>query len=305
MASREAIVSWLLDSDPAIRWQVMRDLTDAPADAVTAERARIASEGWGGRLLDLQTPEGHWNDDTEHGWMTTTDVLQLLRELGTDPAGDRVRKAIGLVEERITWWQLDGRPFFDGETEACINGRILATGAYFGADCDRLLARLLDEQLEDGGWNCEAPPSKRSSFHSTICVLEGLLEYERTRGAAAAVTDARRRGQDYLLERRMFRSLTTGDVINPKWTHFSFPPLWHYDVLRGLDYLRSAGVSPDERVAEAIAVVKERQHQNGRWPLNHLHADRERIPIEMETEVGKSSRWNTLRAMRVLDWSGK
>src|SRR5262245_40491835 len=205
MASREAVIRWLLDSDPSIRWQVMRDLTDAPAEAVAAERSRVVSEGWGARLLGLQTPDGHWNDDTQHGWMTTNDSLHLLTRLGVDPADERVRKAVDLVRERVTWWQLDGRPFFDGETEACINGRILASGAYFGADCGRLLDRLLSEQLEDGGWNCEAPPSKRSSFHSTICVLEGLLEYEKARGPSAAVTEARARGENYLLERRMLR----------------------------------------------------------------------------------------------------
>jgi hypothetical protein len=305
MASREAVVKWLLDSDPSIRWQVMRDLTDAPAEAVAAERSRVATEGWGARLLDLQTPDGHWNDDTEHGWMTTTDTLYLLTALGVDPAGERVRKAIGLVEDRIIWWQLGGQPFFDGETEACLNGRILGAGAYFGAEGDRLLDRLLSEQLEDGGWNCEAPPSKRSSFNSTICVLEGLLEYEKAHGATNAVTDARARGENYLLERRMLRSLSSGEVINPSWTRFSFPPSWHYDVLRGLDYLRSAGVRPDERVAEAIGIVEERRHQNGRWPLNLLHAERTRIPFEMEAEIGKASRWNTLRGLRVLDWYEK
>ena len=303
MAGRTAVVKWLLDSDPSIRWQVMRDLTHEPDEAVAAERSRVAAEGWGARLLALQTPDGHWSDDTEHGWMTTTDVLQLLKDLGADPAGEKVRRAIDLVRDRITWWQLDGRPFFDGETEACINGRILAAGAYFGAAVDRLLDRLLSEQLEDGGWNCEAPPSKRSSFHSTICVLEGLLEYEKARGATAAVTDARVRAQDYLLERRMLRSLSSGEVIDRRWTRFSFPTVWHYDVLRGLDYLRSAGVKPDERVAEAIGVVEERRHQNGRWPLNVLHPDRVRLPFDMEAEVGKASRWNTLRALRVLDWA--
>ena len=205
MTSRTEVVSWLLDGDPAIRWQAMRDLTDAPAEAVAAERSRVAEEGWGADLLARQTADGHWNDETEHGWMTTTDALQLLRDLGADPADGKVRAAVGRVTERITWWQLDGRPFFDGETEACINGRILATGAYFGATVEPLLMRLLGEQLEDGGWNCEAPPSKRSSFHSTICVLEGLLEYEKARGPSAAVTDARGRAEHYLLERRMLR----------------------------------------------------------------------------------------------------
>ena len=305
MAGRMAVVKWLLDSDPSIRWQVMRDLTDEPDEVVAAERSRVASEGWGARLLGLQTPDGHWSDDQDHGWMTTTDALALLKDLGVDPAGEQVRKAIGLMRDRITWWQLDGRPYFDGETEACINGRILAAGAYFGEDCDRLLDRLLSEQLDDGGWNCEAPPSKRSSFHSTICVLDGLLAYEKTRGATAAVTHARARAQDYLLERRMLRSLTSGEVIDRRWTRFSFPTTWHYDVLRGLDHLRSAGFEPDERVAEAVELVQKRRHQNGRWPLGALHADRRiRIPVDMEAGVGKASRWNTLRALRVLDWYG-
>jgi len=304
MASRKAVTKWLLDSDPSIRWQVMRDLCNEPDEVVAADRSRVALEGWGALLLDLQTPSGDWGDDKEHGWMTTNDALTLLRALGADPASDKVRRAIGLVQDRITWWQLDGRPFFDGETEACINGRILGSGAYFGVDVDRLLDRLLDEQLEDGGWNCEAPPSRRSSFHSTICVLEGLLEYEKANGAEAAVTQARARAEYYLLERRMLRSLSSGEVIDRRWTRFSFPTVWHYDVLRGLDYLRSAGVKPDERVAEAVEVVEGRRHQNGRWPLNVLHADRTRIPLELEAEVGRASRWNTLRALRVLDWYG-
>ncbi len=306
MASRAAIVKWLLEGDPSIRWQVMRDLIAAPEEDVAAERSRVASDGWGAALLARQTPEGHWSDDTEHGWMTTNDALALLRCLGADPEGKKVRSAIGLVRDRITWFQLDGRPFFDGETEACINGRILSAGAYFGAPVDRLLDRLLGEQLEDGGWNCEAPQSKRSSFHSTICVLEGLLEYEKAKGATTAVTDARARGEDYLLERRMLRSLSSGEVIDKRWTRFAFPPVWHYDVLRGLDYLRSAGVEPDERVAEAVAVVEKRRHQNGRWPLNHIHADHtKRLSFDVETEVGTASRWNTLRGLRVLDWYGK
>ncbi len=238
MASRTAIIRWLLDSDPSIRWQVMRDLADTPEAVVRTERSRIASEGWGAQLLDLQAPGGQWGTDDDEGWMTTVDALVLLKDLGVDPAGEAVRRAIDLVRDRITWRQLDGRPFFDGETEACINGRILAAGAYFGEASDRLVDRLLDEQLEDGGWNCEAPPSKRSSFHSTICVLEGLLEYEKAQGATAAVTQARTRAESYLLERRLFKSLKSGKAIDPRWTRFSFPTSWHYDLLRGLDYLR-------------------------------------------------------------------
>lgn len=298
---KQAVIKWLLDSDPAIRWQVMRDLTKASDEAVAAERSRVASEGWGARLLALQSPEGHWWADTDPWpWKGTIFTLVLLKDLGVDPSSEAARRAVDRVREGITWWPFDGRPFFDGEIEPCINGRILAVGAYFGEASDRLAEQLLGEQLEDGGWNCEAPPSRRSSFHSTICVLEGLLAYEQAKGPTAAVTEARVRAQAYLLERRMFRSLSTGEVIDRNWTRFSFPPTWHYDVLRGLDYMRSAGVKPDERVAEAIDLVAKTQHQNGRWPLQNPHPDR--VQFDMEGEPGTASRWNTLRALRVLDW---
>jgi hypothetical protein len=208
---------------------------------------------------------------------------------------------VGLVRDGCTWGpEFGDSPFFEGEVEPCINGRVLATGAYFGEANDRLLDRLLHEQLEDGGWNCDAPPSKRSSFHSTICVLEGLLEYEKAKGATTALRDARLRGQEYLMERRMFRSQSTGAVIDPAWTQFSFPTRWHYDVLRGLDYLRSAGVEPDERLAEAIDLVERKRDSDGRWPLENPHAGK--VHFDMEDGAGQPSRWNTLRGLRVLDW---
>lgn len=233
--------------------------------------------------------------------MITMDALALLREMGVDPSDDRARRAISRVKTNLKWERLGNRPYFEGETEPCINGAILAFGSYFGERCDRIVDRLLGEQLADGGWNCDAPPSTRSSFNSTIRVLEGLLEHERRWGAAPAITDARLKAHDYLLERRMFRRRSTGEIVNRTWTRFTFPTMWHYDVLRGLDYLRSAGVKPDERVAEAIEIVKARRHQNGRWPMNHLHADR--LGFTFEPEIGRASRWNTLRAMRVLKWS--
>jgi hypothetical protein len=250
-------------------------------------------------LLDRQAPEGWWNAD-DRGWMITMDALVLLREMGLDPSSDAAHRAISRVKAHLTWKSLDNRPYFEGETEPCINGAILAFGSYFGERCDAIVDRLLGEQLPDGGWNCEAPPSTRSSFNSTIRVLEGLLEFERRWGAATAITDARRKGHEYLLERRMFRRLTTGEVVDRAWTRFAFPTMWHYDILRGLDYLRSAGSEPDERAAEAVGIVEARRHQNGRWPMNRLHADRLGFPLEVET--GRASRWNTMRAMRVLKW---
>jgi hypothetical protein len=229
--------------------------------------------------------------------------LVVLKDLGLDPASDQARKMTGRVGRQVVFKRLNSRPFFHGETEPCINGRILGLGAYFKEPNDELARQLVSEQLEDGGWNCEAPKSRRSSFHTTICVLEGMLDYELAGGKYADVTKAaRKRGENYLLDRRMFRSLRTGEVIDKRWLRFSFPTFWRYDVLRGLDYLRNARIKPDIRVREAIGIVVARRHQNGRWPLNLLHP--EFVPLEMETAVGSASRWNTLRALRVLSWYG-
>jgi len=297
-APRPAHLKWLLDSDPAIRWQVMRDLTGDAPDTIAAERARIATEGWGAQLLARQSPAGHWGGPK---WdLVTLYSLVVLKDLGLDPAGKQARKMIDRVDKRLVFKPLNNRPYLHGETEPCINGRILGIGAYFKEPNDALAQQLLNEQLEDGGWNCEAPQSRRSSFHTTICVLEGLLDYERAGRQSAAVTKARKRAEEYLLERHLFRSLRTGEVIEKRWLRFSFPTFWHYDVLRGLEYLKNAGIKPDRRVDEAIEVVRKRRHQNGRWPLNLLHP--ERIPLEIETETGRASRWNTLRALRVLRW---
>jgi hypothetical protein len=300
-APRPAHLKWLLDSDPAIRWQVMRDLTGEAPNAIAAERSRVATEGWGAQLLSLQSPAGNWGGPKEdRGLLLTFYTLVVLKDLGLDPASKEARKMIDRVDKRLVFKWHNNRPFLHGESEPCINGRILGLGSYFKEPNETLANQLLNEQLEDGGWNCEAPKSRRSSFHTTICVLEGLLEYERAGRKSAAVTKARKRAENYLLERRMFRSLRTGEVIDKHWLRFSFPTFWHYDVLRGLDYLRNAGMKPDSRIREAIETVIERRHQNGRWPLNLLHP--ERIPLEMETGVGKASRWNTLRALRVLRW---
>jgi hypothetical protein len=312
----KSVLRWLLDSDPSIRWQVMRDLTDAPAEEVALERARVAADGWGARLLALQGADGSWGGAAwNRGWDSTMHVLMLLRDFGLDPASEAARRAVGLVRDRVTWQgdaAYDGNPFFAGEVEPCINGQVGEVGAYFGQDTRGIVDRLLTEQLPDGGWNCEAENgSTRSSFNTTICVLEALLEHERAVGSSpevdvTRVKAARLRGQEYLLERRLFRRRSTGEVIErdrkggAAWTSFAFPTWWHYDVLRGLEYLRSAGVRPDERVAEAIDLVESKRDGDGRWPLEVRYPGQ--MPVEIDEGVGQPSRWNTLRALRVLDW---
>jgi hypothetical protein len=308
-----SVIRWLLDSDPSIRWQVMRDLTGASADEVGAERARVATEGAGARLLALQAPDGRWAGAAwNHGWDSTMHVLSLLREMGLDPSSDEAKHAVGLVRDGVTWQgcgpeEVHDNPFFAGEVEPCINGQVVAAGAYFGQDVRGIVDRLLAEQLPDGGWNCEAENgSTRSSFNTTICVLEAVLEYEQGVGGSPDVTESRLRGQEYLLERNLFRRKSTGEMIKRDrkggavWTRFAFPTWWHYDVLRGLDYLRRAEVEPDERVAEAIDLVLAKRGDDGRWRLETQYAGR--MPVEMDQGEGQPSRWNTLRALRVLDW---
>jgi hypothetical protein len=304
------VIDWLLDSDPAIRWQVMRDLIHENADVVATERSKVATEGWGARLLALQAPDGRWGGKPwSLDYTDTFHTLELLRRFGLDPQSEPARRAIDLVQEHVIWkggapvdtpW--DDHRFFEGEVEPCINGNVVATGAYFGVDVTPLVERLLGEQLDDGGWNCEVENGAIvSSFGTTINVLEGFLEYERaTAGQSARVGEARRRGEAYMLERRLFRRKSTGEVIDPSWLRFSFPTWWHYDVLRGLDHLRDTGATPDDRVAEAIEVVESNRDADGRWPLQNVHEGE--AHFQMEDGEGKPSRWNTLRAMRVLDW---
>ena len=299
----DPVIEWLLDSDPAIRWQVMRDLAAASADAVRAERSRVATEGWGAWLLDQQSPDGQWGDGSvEPFWWSNMYTLVFLRDLGVDPASAPARDAIARVRERVTWGpEFGNSPFFEGEVEPCINGRVVALGAYFGVRSDRLVDRLLSEQLADGGWNCEAERgSVRSSFHTTLCVLEGLLAFEQSFGATPAVRDARRRGEEYLVERRLLRRVSTGEIIDPAWTRFAFPPLWHYDVLRALDYFRSAAAPRDARFDEALGIVRDRRQSDGRWLLDLRH--RGTLYPELGGEVGEPNRWLTLRALRALHW---
>ena len=300
----DPIVEWLLDADPSIRWQVLRDLTDAPLEVVSAERARVAEEGFGRALLEEQRPDGQWGDGVATPfWWSNMYTLVWLRDLGADPTNTRVQSAIERVRERVTWGPGFGNsPFFEGEVEPCINGRVVALAAYFGVRSDRLVDRLLGEQLADAGWNCEAERgSVRSSFHTTICVLEGLLAYEQAFGATPTITNARARAHDYLLERRLLRRLSTGEIIDPIWTQLAFPPLWHYDVLRALDYLRSAGVRRDARVDEGVAIVRDRRQADGRWQLDVHH--RNALYGNYSGAVGAPNRWVTLRALRVLKWA--
>jgi hypothetical protein len=304
-------IDWLLDSDPAVGWQAMRDLTDAAPAAIAASRARIAREGLGAEILAFQGSDGSWRRADAPVWLTTLFTFLLLRATGVDRAEPAVESAVARLETALRWdnqagcWELrwaefGGKPFFEGEVEPCINGGVLALGAYFGRPTESLARRLVGEQLDDGGWNCEAPNSARSSFHTTICVLEGLLEYERAVGSAPEIAATRRRGEEYLLERGLFRRRSTREVANPEFLELAFPPRYHYDVLRALDYFRTADVEPDARISDAVHLIGSRRQADGRWLLDRAYD--EALAFPFGESVGQPSRWNTLRALRVLRW---
>ncbi|MFZ1412284.1 MAG: squalene cyclase [Micropruina sp.] len=314
------MIPWLLDSDPAIRWQVMRDLLDAPEDQWRAERARVETHGWGARLLASEDEDGQWAggsfvprefdyrewEQVGQPWTATTYALSQLREFGLDPASASAWRAVTLVGANSRWDE-GGQPFWEGEVEECINGRTVADGAYFGVDVSPIVARLVGERQPDGGWNCErANGSTRSSFHSTINVLEGLLAFERATGGTAESQDARRSGEEFLLRRHLFRRLSTGEPADERFLQLAHPNRWRYDVLRALDYFRASGLltgaAPDPRLGPALEFVLSRRLDDGRWPLDWRPSGR--VWFDTDEGPGRPSRWVTLRALRVLGWVG-
>jgi len=305
-----AAIKWLLKGDPAIRWQVLRDLKGAAAPTVRREQRRVANEGWGARLLARQDPEGRWGGGIyTPKWTSTTYTLVLMRGLGL-PARhpSAIRGCRVLLDEGF--WKDAGINFWRrtyDRSETCVSSMVLAVASWFRLDdprVDLLAGHVLEQQMADGGWNCRATPgyggATHGSFHTTISALEGLLEYQRFRPALAQrAGQAQSRGREFLLAHRLFRSHRTGKVVKSEMTRFSYPPHWHYDVLRGLDYFASAGAPWDPRLIEAMCILKQRQHPDGRWLLQNEYPGRTFFRMEI---TGRPSRWNTLRALRVLKW---
>lgn len=303
-------IDWLLEGDPAIRWQTMQDLLDADPDEVAAERSRVAREGWGAQLLAARGDDGQWAGGAHfpttaptlpgQPWTSTSHVLTELRLLGVDPADAAVRAAIADVA-RVTRWEYDDEPFFEGEVEPCINAALITNAVYYGVPVDPVVERLLGERMADGGWNCEQEHgSVRSSFDTTIAVLEALAAQQRVRDDPR-LREARASGETYLLERGLLRRRSTGELASEGYLRFAFPPRWHYDALRALEHFRAVGAAPNDRMDEAIAVVRAKRRADGTWPLDVLHGGDARIDYGA---VGEPSRWITLKALRVLRWAG-
>src|SRR5262249_46643726 len=309
--STDKVSRWLLEGDPAIRWQVLRDVVGAGESSVARERQRVAREGWGARLLARQDPEGTWAGGTSSDgglyhpkWVSTTYTMLLLRDFGLPATNRQARKACALLLDQglqrdgginYGWW---------GVSETCVTGMVLSILCAFEYDDDRLdvvAEHLLDQQMPDGGWNCRRRRgATHSSVHTTISALEGLRQYELHRGRKlAAVRTAQRRDRDVIVMHRLFRSHRTGAVIKPVFLRFSFPPRWHYDILRALDYFQSVNAPRDRRLMDAIDIVQGTRGDDGRWTLQHCYNGKTYFVME---RLGAPSRWNTLRALRVLKW---
>ena len=306
-----APIPWLLDGDPAIRWQTLKDLVGAGKQTVAREQNKVAREGWGARLLAKQDSGGAWargkssDDGLYHPkWTSTTYTMLLLRDFGLPADNPRARKACRLLLDEglqrdgginYGWW---------GVSETCVTGMVLSILSHFQYEDDRLDAvadHLLTQQMPDGGWNCRRRMgATHSSVNTTISALEGLRLYELRRGRKLrAVREAQRRGREFLLVHRLFRSHRTGKIIKPAFIRFAFPPRWHYDILRALDYFQAVDAPRDVRLADAIGIVESTQLADGRWALQQSYKGK--TYFEME-RLNAPSRWNTLRALRVLKW---
>jgi len=316
----DSVYTWLLDSDPALRWQVERDLMSEPAQVWEGTRARIAVEGFGARLLALQDADGQWAggaffpaDFDFHGdelsrngqpWTATTWTLNLLREWGLDPGVLRERRTVERLAENSRW-EYDDLPFWGGEVDCCINAWTVANGVWLGADIDGIVDWFIEHQLADGGWNCDwVEGSTRSSFHSTLNSLKGLLAYDAATGGTDATHAARRQGQEYLLQRRLFRRLSTGEPVGDWVDRFVYPFRWAYNVLNAAEYFRVAssidGHEPDPRMKEAIEIIRAARRPDGTWAGTGRHPGR--VWFEVDAPAGEPSKWLTLFATRVLDW---
>lgn len=303
----DPVLRWLLDGDPSIRWQAFRDLTGSAAHLVTRERQKVASEGWGSRLLALQDAPGLWGGGLYNPkWTSTTYTMLLLRDLGLPQRNSQAHKACSVLLENGL--RADGGVNFTStQSETCITGMTLSILSHFRHDddrIDRIADHLLGQQMSDGGWNCRRPRgATHSSVHTTISALEGLRLYELSdRSLAREARAAQRRGREFLLAHRLFRSHRTGKVMKPEFTRFAFPPRWHYDILRALDHFQAVNAPRNSRLREAVEIVRQRRQADGRWSLEYVYGGKSFFALEHR---GKPSRWITLRALRVLKWWGR
>ena len=300
------LVEWLLIGDPAIRWQVMQDLLSLSPELVYDERKKVGTTGWGLELLSHQGNDGQWGKGIYNPkWTSTTYTLLLLRQLGLLPGNSQA--LLGCEQFYFCGFEADGGiNLFKNinYSEICINGMILCLLSYFQHPDERIhriADFLLHEQMPDGGWNCQKNKgATHSSFNTTISVLEGFLEYRQSFPDISEKIDlATSRAHEFLLQHHLYQSHRSGRPAKPEMTRMYFPPRWHFDFIRGLDYFQSFQAYRDPRMQAAIDLLLKKQTDTGQWTLNKIWAGQTYFQME---QTGSPSRWNTLRALRVLKW---
>lgn len=311
--------AFLLDTDVALRWQVERDLLESQREVWESTRDRIATEGFGAELLAHQDPDGQWaggaffpqgfdfdSPEAAEGagqpWTATTWSLNSLRDWGLDAA---VLEGTAAALAAHSRWEYNDRPYWEGEVDCCINASTLANGAWLGADVSALAGWFPEHHMADGGWNCEwVEGSTRSSFDSTLNSLKGILYYESVTGRTDELRAARRRGEEYLLRRRLLFSLSRGEILGPRMTRLAYPLRSFYSALNAVDYFRSAslfdGTAPDPRLADAIETVRNARRPDGTWLQQRRHPGR--VWFDVDVDVDEPSPWLTFYATRVLSW---
>ena len=306
MKVKNPTIDWLLNGDHPIRWQTLKDLTASPKTKIFAERKNIALEGWGKKLLSYQNRDGKWADSLyNQKWISTTYTMMLLKNLGLMPGNKQAQKACKVLLDEGAYDDGGINYFRDYEhSETCVTGIILSILTYFNYDDARIKSLafyLLKQQMKDGGWNCQSyNGATHSSFHTTINVLEGWLEYQKNHEPSnQKISNSIKRGIEFLLIHRLFKSHRTGNIVNSNITRFSFPTGWRYDVLRALDFFQAYNAEKDKRLNDAVELVIKRRTVDGRWLLQNRHPGKYFFVME---KIGKPSRWNTLRALRVLKW---
>lgn len=301
------IIEWLLDSDVSIQYQVTRDLLKKEDSAL---RQKIDKEGWGAKLLSLQNDNGHWGSGFyQPKWTSTHYTLLDLKNLNIRDNIDSIYKIISkiIIENK----GVDGGINPAGsvkESDVCINGMFLNYASYFNTDQNGLKSVvdfIISQQLSDGGFNCRnnRKGATHSSLHSTISVIEGIHEYF-INGYNYRLDELLRieeQAQEFILMHHLFKSDKTDKVIDHRMTMLSYPCRWRYDILRALDYFQLVGHKYDERMKDALDILIKKQRKNKKWPVQQRHVGATHFEME---KTGQPSKWNTLRALRVLHHFG-
>jgi len=299
------VINWLLDGDVVIQYQVYRDLLDEDRKDL---REKISKEGWGRKYLLLRNKDGHWGRGFySPKWTSSHYTLIDLKNLGISPDIREAKETIELIiqNNKIT----DGGihpEIKSNHSDVCVNGMFLNYACYFGTEEEKLesvVDFILSQQMKDGGFNCRSNKggAEHSSLHTTLSVLEGILEF-RINGYKYRISELRKaefESKEFILRHKLYRSHRTGNIIKSDFLKFPYPPRWYYDIMKSMDYFQTSKSGYDERMQDAIDEIIKKRRKDNTWSLQASHPGKVHFEIE---KGGMPSRWNTLRAMRILKY---